>query len=367
MDAVLNMGLQAPVDVQIAGSDQKVAYAVALDMMSQIRRIPDVADVFIPQDIDNPALQLDIDRVRAGELGLSEKEVVGNVITALTSNQMIAPNIWIDPRNNNNYFLNVQYPEGQIRSLADLRAIPLRGPKLVEPTRLDMVSRITRIEAPTEVDHYQIRRTLDIYVRPHGEDLGRLAEAIIKIVARTNMPAGVEVTLRGSVESMRLSLRSFALGLTLSVVLLYLVLVAQFRSFTDPFLILLTFPPGIAGALLALWLSGTPLNVMSLMGLVMLAGIAMSDSILIVEFAHHMVKEGHTVAEAVVTAGTVRLRPILMTSLATIIGLLPMALKMGEGSEAYAPLALALVGGLTLSLLVTVFIVPAGFLLAYRD
>jgi multidrug efflux pump subunit AcrB len=208
MEAVLNMGMQAPIDIQVAGTDQKAGYAVALDMMSQIRRVPDVADVFIPQDIDNPALQLDIDRVRAGELGLSEKEVVGNVITALTSNQMIAPNIWIDPRNNNNYFLNVQYPEGQIRSLADLRAIPLRGPKLLQPTRLDMVSRITRIEAPTEVDHYPISRTLDIYVRPHGQDLGRIADAITKITARTNMPAGIDATLRGSVEAMRLSLRS---------------------------------------------------------------------------------------------------------------------------------------------------------------
>jgi len=145
VDAVLNMGMQAPIDIQVAGTDQKAAYQSALEMMSRIRQIPDVADVYIPQDIDNPALRLDIDRVRAGELGLSEKEVVGNVITALTSNQMIAPNIWIDPRNNNNYFLNVQYPEGQIRSLDDLRSIPLRGPKLLQPTRLDMVSRISRI------------------------------------------------------------------------------------------------------------------------------------------------------------------------------------------------------------------------------
>ena len=366
VDAVLNMGMQAPIDVQVAGTDQKAGYRTALDMAARIRRIPDVADVFIPQDIDNPALRLDIDRVRAGELGLSEKEVVGNVITALTSNQMIAPNIWIDPRNNNNYFLNVQYPEGQIRSLDDLRAIPLRGPKLTQPTRLDMVSHISRIEAPTEVDHYQIRRTLDIYVRPHGEDLGRIADGIAKILAGTKMPEGIEATLRGSVEAMRLSLRSFAVGLSLSVVLLYLVLVAQFRSFTDPFLILLAFPPGITGALLTLWLTGTPLNVMSLMGLVMLAGITMSNSILIVEFAHHLVKEGHQIAEAVITSCAVRLRPILMTTLATIIGLLPMALKMGEGSESYAPLAMALVGGLGLSVVVTVFVVPAGFFLVYR-
>lgn len=366
VDAVLNMGMQAPIDIQVAGTDQKAGYRVALDMLSKIRRMAGVADVYIPQDIDNPALRLDIDRVRAGELGLSEKEVVGNVITALTSNQMIAPNIWIDPRNNNNYFLNVQYKEGQIRGVDDLRAIPLRGPKLLQPTRLDMVSQITRIEAPTEVDHYQIRRTLDIYVRPHGEDLGRIADAISRMITQTKMPEGIEAVVRGSVEAMRSSLRSFALGLSLSVVLLYLVLVAQFRSFTDPFLILLAFPPGIAGALLALWLTGTPLNVMSLMGLVMLAGVTMSNSILIVEFAHHLVQEGHEVSEAVVTSCAVRLRPILMTTLATMIGLLPMALKMGEGSESYAPLALVLVGGLGLSVVVTVFAVPAGFLLAYR-
>jgi multidrug efflux pump subunit AcrB len=366
VDAVLNMGMQAPIDIQIGGTDQKAGYQTALEMVSRIRRIPEVADVYIPQDLDNPALKLDIDRVRAGELGLSEKEVVGNVITALTSNQMIAPNIWIDPKNNNNYFLNVQYRENQIRNISDLKSIPLHGQRLLQPTRLDMVAKISPITAPTEVDHYQIRRTLDIYVRPHGEDLGRIADSIAKIIASTKMPAGIDAIVRGSVEAMRSSLSSFAVGLSLSVVLLFLVLVAQFRSFVDPLLILLAFPPGIAGAFLTLWLTRTPLNVMSLMGIVMLAGITMSNSILIVEFAHHLLKEGHDVQEAVVTSCAVRLRPILMTTLATIIGLLPMALKMGEGSESYAPLAMALVGGLAVSVVVTIFIVPAGFYIAYR-
>ena len=190
VDAVLNMGMQAPIDVQIAGTDQQAGYQLALDMASKIRRLPNVADVFIPQDLDYPALRLDIDRVRAGELGLSEKEVVGNVITALTSNQMIAPNVWIDPRNNNNYFLNVQYAEGAIRSLADVRAIPLRGPKLTQPTRLDMVSRISAIQAPTEVDHYQIRRTLDIWVRPHSEDLGRVADGVADVIGQHQAAEG---------------------------------------------------------------------------------------------------------------------------------------------------------------------------------
>jgi multidrug efflux pump subunit AcrB len=365
VDAVLNLGLAAPIDVQVGGTDLHASYASTLELARQIRQIPGIADVFIPQDLDYPALRLEVDRTRAGELGLSEKEVVQNVITALTSNQMVAPNIWIDPKNNNNYFLNVQYPEQQIKSLLDLKSIPLHGAGLKSPTRLDMVSNITRFEAPTEVDHYQIRRVLDIYVRPLGEGLGGIADQINGILTRTKLPAGVNVTLRGMVDGMRSSFRSFALGLTLSVLLLYLILVAQFRSFIDPFIILLAFPPALSGVLLTLWMTGTTLNVMSLMGVVMLAGIAMSDSILIVEFAHRLLREGMAVREAVATAGRVRLRPVLMTSLATIIGLLPMALKFGEGSEAYAPLARALVGGLSVSLFFTVFIVPAGFSLAY--
>src|SRR5580700_9483605 len=365
VDAVLNLGLAAPIDVQVAGTNLQVSYQTTLDLARQIGHLPGVADAFIPQDLDYPALRLDIDRTRAGELGLSEKEVVQNVITALTSNQMVAPNIWIDPKNNNNYFLNVQYPEQQIQSLLDLRAIPLHTAGLKRATRLDMVSRISRFEAPTEVDHYQIRRVLDIYVRPLSEDLGSIADQIDGLISRAKLPSGVDVTVRGMVEGMRSSFKSFALGLTLSVLLLYLILVAQFRSFIDPFIILLAFPPGLTGVLLTLWLTSTTLNVMSLMGVVMLAGIAMSNSILIVEFAHHLRREGMAPTEAVVTASRVRLRPVLMTSLATVIGLLPMALKLGDGSESYAPLARALIGGLSVSVLFTVFLVPAGFRLAY--
>jgi multidrug efflux pump subunit AcrB len=365
IDAVLNLGLAAPIDVQLGGTNLKDSYAASLDLARQIRQIHGVADAFIPQDVDYPALKLEIDRTRAGELGLSEKEVVQNVITALTSNQMVAPNIWIDPKNNNNYFLNVQYPEQQIESLLDLKSIPLHGVGLKRPTRLDMVSSITRFEAPTEVDHYQIRRVLDIYVRPLGEGLGSIADQIDGLISRAKLPPGVDVTVRGMVEGMRSSFKSFALGLTLSVLLLYLILVAQFRSFIDPFIILLAFPPGLTGVLLTLWLTNTTLNVMSLMGVVMLAGIAMSNSILIVEFAHHLRREGMAPREAVAMASRVRLRPVLMTSLATVIGLMPMALKFGEGSEAYAPLARALIGGLSVSVLFTVFLVPAGFCLAY--
>lgn len=366
VESTLNMGLPAPIDVQISGSDLQANYKLALDLADEIRRTPGIADVFIPQDLDQPALRLNINRVRARELGLSQREVVSNVITALTSNQMIAPSLWLDPRNGNPYYLAVQYAEKQVKDMADLSAIPLRGPASAQPTRLDMVSSIERVEGPTEVDHYQIRRAINVFISPVSEDLSAAAANIDRLIAKAALPKGTEVTLRGMVQSMRTSFTSFGIGLLLSVLLLYLILVAQFRSFTDPFIILLALPPAIIGVLLTLWLTGTTLNVMSLMGILMLAGVALSNSILIVEFAHHLIHEGMSIGEGIIRACRVRLRPVLMTSLATIIGLLPMALKLGEGSEAYAPLARALLGGLAMSVLCTVFLVPAGFYLAYR-
>ena len=365
VDAVLNLGLPAPIDVQVAGTNMEQAYATALKLSAKIRNINGVADVFTPQDVDYPALQLDVDRTRAGEMGLDQQEVVDNIITALTSNTMIAPSFWIDPNTGNDYMLTVQYPEDQVKSLADLKAIPLRAAEGKDPTRLDMVSNVRRIKSPTEVDHYQLRRTIDIYVRPLNEDLGKIANAIDGIIAQTQVPTGLSITLRGMVQGMRASFTSFTLGLSLAVVLLYLILVAQFRSFLDPFIIILAVPPGLSGVILTLWLTGTTLNVMSLMGVVMLVGIAVSNSILIVEFTRHLREEGMPVRDAVANACRVRLRPVLMTSLATIIGLLPMALKLGAGSESYAPLARAILGGLSVSVALTVFLVPAAYVLVY--
>jgi multidrug efflux pump subunit AcrB len=366
VDAVLNLGLPAPIDVQVAGTNMEKSYQTALGLAARIRKIPGVADAFIPQDIDYPALQLDVDRTRASELGLDQREVVDNVITALTSNQMIAPSFWIDPKTGNDYMLTVQYPENQVKTLMDLKSIPLRGPNNADPTRLDMISNVRRIKSPTEVDHFQLRRTTDIYVRPLNEDLGKIASGIDKVISETTVPEGLSVTLRGMVQGMRASFQSFSVGLCLSVVLLYLILVAQFRSFVDPFIILLAVPPGLTGVMLTLVLTKTTLNVMSLMGVVMLVGIAVSNSILIVEFTRHLREEGLGVRGAVATACRVRLRPVLMTSLATIIGLMPMALKLGAGSESYAPLARAILGGLTVSVLLTVFLVPAAYYLVYK-
>jgi len=366
VDAVLNLGLPAPIDIQVAGSNMGQAYDTAMKLSAQLRNIDGVADVYTPQDVDYPALEVDVDRVRAGQMGLDQREVVDNVITALTSNQMIAPSYWIDPKSGNDYMLTVQYPENQVKTLTDLKSIPLRASGQLEPTRLDMISNVRRIKAPTEVDHYQLRRTIDIYVRPLNEDLGTIANAIDGIIARTKVPEGLTVTLRGMVQGMRASFTSFALGLGISVVLLYLILVAQFQSFIDPFIILVAVPPGLAGVILTLWLTDTTLNVMSLMGVVMLVGIAVSNSILIVEFTRRLREGGMRVREAVAMACRVRLRPVLMTSLATIIGLLPMALKLGAGSESYAPLARAILGGLSVSVALTVFLVPAAYVLVYE-
>jgi len=365
-DAVLNQGLPAPIDLQVSGQDLKSTYHVATDLARRIRNLRGVSDVYIPQDIDYPALRLQVDRVHAGELGLNQREVVDNVITALTSNQMIAPGYWIDPRTGNDYFLTVQYPESDINSLSSLKGIPIRSASSKEPAFLDQVVKVSNFKAPTEVDHYQIQRVIDVYVSPATEDLGRVANDVDKVAAQTHLPEGVGLVMRGMVEGMRQSFRSFGFGLLLALALLYLVLVAQFRSFVDPFLILLAVPTGLTGVLLLLWLTGTTLNVMSLMGVVMMVGIVTSNSILIVEFAHHLETE-MSVRNAVVTSCRIRLRPILMTSLATVFGLIPMALKLETGSEAYASLGRAIIGGLIVSVAIAVFIVPAAYLLVYRN
>ena len=365
VDAVINLGLPAPIDIQVSGNNLDQVYGTAAKLAQPVRELKDVSDVLIPQDIDYPALELDVDREKAGLLGLSQKEVVDNVITALTSNGMIAPNYWIDPKSGNPYLLTVQYPEDAVKTVTDLKQIPLRGVKSSEPTFLDSVVKVKTIPSPTEVDHYQLFRVVDVYVSPKTEDLGAVANQVDDIIKKTQLPEGVRVNLRGSVQGMRSSFRSFGIGLILSVVLVYLILVAQFASWEDPFIILLAIPPGLAGVLLFLLATHTTLNVMSLMGVVMMVGIVVSNSILIVEFARHLHHDGKPVKEAVSLASRMRLRPILMTSLATVLGMIPMAIGAEPGSEQYAPLARAIIGGLLVSVAVTVYLVPAVYLIVH--
>jgi len=397
VDAILNSGMPAPIDVQVSSSNLEQINGIAQNLAAEIRQLHGVGQVYIPQDMNYPALRLDVDRVHAGELGLTQKDVVDNVITALNSNYMIAPNYWVDRKSGNDYYLTVQYFEkGQaaIHNMADLGQIPLRDPKAsadmncgpsghpalgkAQPgwacaeggrptTVLSNVVSVKQVQTPTEVDHYQIQRAIDIYVTPKGEDLQRVTSAIRDILAKDkkSIPDNVRVNLRGMVQGMEASFTSFAFGFLISFLLLFLILTAQFKSFIDPFLIMLAIPMGFVGVLIILPLTGSTLNVMSLMGVLMLVGIADSNSILIVDFAHNLEKQGLTPADAVITACRVRLRPILMTSLATIIGMIPMALKLGTGAEQYAPMAKAIIGGLTSSVLLTIFIVPAAYLLVY--
>ena len=422
VDAVLNMGMPAPIDVQVSSPDLHQIYGIAQELAGRIRSLPGVGEVYIPQDLNYPALRLDVDRVHAGELGLTQKDVVDNVITALNSNYMIAPNYWVDRKSGNDYYLTVQYFEkgrAAIHNMTDLGQIPLRsqsdgqpkgaslscGPRQTNPlsmkpmratkpetpawacgesmpsprpaqppeiarrarpiTVLDNVVKANFVQTPTEVDHYQIQRIVDIYVTPSGEDLGRVTNDLKRIIGNANIPSNVRVNLRGMVEGMQASFKSFGLGFILSFALLFLILTAQFKSFIDPLLIMLAIPMSFVGVLLILPLTHSTLNVMSLMGVLMLVGIADSNSILIVDFAHNLEREGLSTADAVITACRVRLRPILMTSLATIIGMIPMAMKLGTGAEQYAPMARAIIGGLTSSVLLTIFIVPAAYLLVY--
>jgi len=366
VDAVLNLGLPAPLDIQVSGSNFEATHRIAAEIAGRARTLTGVSDVLVPQDIDYPSLKLDVDRVHASQLGLNEKEVVGNVITALTSNAMIAPSYWVDPKSGNDYLLTVQYPEDLIHNFADLSAVPLRGTRSDHATQLDTVSSLRHIESPTEVDHYQLRREMDVYVAPSGEDLSGVLSSVQDIIQGTKLPDGVRVTVRGSAQAMQTSFSAFGFGLILATLLVYLILVAQFQSFIDPLLILLAVPTGLTGVLLILFLTGTTLNVMSLMGVVMMVGIVVSNSILIVEFTNRLREEGRSLREAVSLACRVRLRPVLMTSLATLMGLIPMALKLGTGSEAYAPLARAIIGGLAVSVVLTVFIVPAAYYVVHR-
>ena len=368
VDSVVNQGMPAPIDIQVSGNNQQAAYDVASEMARKLRSMRDVSDVLIPQDLDYPGLQLDVRREMAARLGLTASDVVNNVVTALTSNGMIAPSYWVDPRNGNNYFLTVQYGNQQINSMTmeDFKQIPLKAANNSNPTVLENVADIKVINTPTEVDHYQLFRVIDVYVAPRGEDLGALSSQVQKLIKDTKLPPNVRIQVRGSVLAMQQSFKSFGIGLMLAIVLVYLILMAQFASFIDPFIILLAIPSGITGVILILLLTGTTLNVMSLMGLIMMTGIVVSNSILIVDVTRRYREEGMPIAEAVALACRVRLRPILMTSLATILGLIPMALALEAGSEQYAPLARAIIGGLTVSVVVTVFLVPAAYLLIHR-
>ncbi len=392
IDGVINQGLPAPIDVQIKSNDMDSAYNLARQLATKIQSMPNVSNVYIPQSVNYPGLALNIDRERASLIGLSTRDVVDDVITALTSDGMVAPSYWIDPHTGNNYMVTVQYANQWIdnMSLEDMKSIPLRGvrpsgyapaqesgeadpatPQLLNGDHaagyvpLGEVADISEISTPTEVDHMQIRRVIDIFVATKTEALDGVGARINKLLADTKHDRNTVIDVRGAVVNMNEAFHDFGYGLIIAVLMVYLILMAQFTSFIDPFIILLAIPPGLAGVVLILLLTGSTLNIMSLMGVIMMAGIVVSNSILIVEFAGILHREGEPLLQATVTACRVRLRPILMTSLATLLGMIPLALGLEAGSEQYAPLARAIIGGLAFSVVVTVFLVPAVYLLIH--
>ncbi len=392
IDGVINQGLPAPIDIQISSMDMDSAFALAKSLSAKIKTMPNVSGVYIPQDLDYPGIALNIDREKASLIGLSAQDVVDDVITAMTSDGMIAPSYWIDPKSGNNYMVTVQYRNRALfnMSMQDFQNIPLRGvhPPGYSPTDeargaedlspaawktnhsagytpLDSVADIQLINTPTEVDHYQIRRVIDIFVATKTEALQGVGSDINKLLKKTKTDRNTVITVRGAVVSMNRAFLEFGIGLIISVLMVYLILMSQFRSFIDPFIILMAIPPGLAGVLVTLLITGSTLNIMSLMGVIMMTGIVVSNSILIVEFAGILHKQGLPLLEAVVQSCKVRLRPILMTSLATLLGMIPMALGLEAGSEQYAPLARAVIGGLAASVIVTIFLVPAVYLIIH--
>src|SRR5579863_5571973 len=392
VDGVINQGLPAPIDIQIKSQDMDHSFVLAQEIAAKVQTIPNVSSVYIPQSVNYPGLALNIDRQRASMVGISTKEIVDDVITALTSDGMVAPSYWIDPKSGNNYMVTVQYTNRWINnmSMEDLKNIPLRGIRpagyapmqeglQADPVRgqysqdgnssgylpLGAVADIRQINTPTEVDHYQIRRVVDIYVATKTEALQTVGARIQNVLSGIQHDRNTVIDIRGAVVSMNEAFRDFGVGLVIAVVLVYLILMAQFTSFVDPFIIIMAVPPGLTGVVLILLATGSTLNIMSLMGVIMMTGIVVSNSIIIVEFAGILHRQGQPLLEAVVHSCKIRLRPILMTSLATLLGMIPMALGLEAGSEQYAPLARAVIGGLAASVAVTVFLVPAVYLVIH--
>jgi multidrug efflux pump subunit AcrB len=377
VSAALNFGLPSPIDVQASGNNLGVAHGIAERVRSAIADVPGAVDVRIQQRQDYPAIAIDVDRVRAAHLGLTPKAVVQNVVTSLNSSINFDPAFWVDESNGNHYFLGVQYDERTIDSLATLENIPIStGTNNVLDTHpaaangvaapgahsalLTNLATFKRTTAPTEVNHLNISRVIDVFANVDGRDVGSVAADIERRLAalRADLPAGYSIDMRGEVQSIAESFASLGFGFLLATVLIYLVMVAQFRSFLDPFVIMFAVPLGLIGVVGTLLLTGTTLNVQSFMGVIFMVGIAVSNSVLLVEFANRLRAAGRPLADAAVEAGAVRLRPILMTSLAAVLGLLPMAIGLGHGSEANVPLARAVVGGLSVSTALTLFVVP---------
>lgn len=382
--AALNFGLPSPINIQIEGNKLDVAGKLAQRVETMAENVPGAVDVRIQQKLDYPQIAVDVDRTRAAFLGISQQNVVKNIVTAFNSSVNFSPSFWIDNKNGNHYFIGAQYPESQIVSMSTLEHVPITGSQPDSTTLLKNIATFRRTTAPAEVQHLNISRVTDIYANVDGRDIGSVADemelGIARIrdeMAREDAEAvtagkpksweGYKIEMRGEIKSMKESFRSLGFGLLLATILVYLVMVAQFRSFLDPFIVMFAVPLGLIGVLATLYLTGSTLNVQSFIGVIFMVGIAVSNSVLIVDFANRLRAEGKSVVEAAIESARIRFRPIVMTSLAAVFGLLPMAIGFGHGSEANVPLARAVVGGLSVSTLMVLFFVPVLYSIFKRE
>jgi multidrug efflux pump subunit AcrB len=357
---VLNFGLAAPIDLQVVGAigHEDETYAVAEKLAARVKQIPGAVDVHLAQVREQPALKIDVDRTMAGQLGLTERDVANDLLVSLASSSMVGPSYWLDPRGVQ-YTVAVQTPQPEIDSLAALKATPISTGN-AQPQMLSNMAQVSRTTGPVNITHYNNKRTFDVQTNVDRADLGSVADAVQKVVdeLKPTFARGTTVTLRGQAESMRSSFRGLGFGLIFAVMLVYLLMVMNFQSWLDPFIILMALPGAVAGIAWILFLTHTTLSVPALMGSIMCVGVATANSILVVTFANDQRKLGFDAMKAALAAGMTRIRPVLMTALAMIIGMLPMSLGLGEGGEQNAPLGRAVIGGLLLATITTLFFVP---------
>jgi multidrug efflux pump subunit AcrB len=375
VNQVLNFGLSAPIDIQIENKDYYQSYDYARKLRDGIKAIPGVEDVAIKQVLDYPSLNLDIDRVRAAQMGLTQKDIATNILVSLSSSSLISPSFFLNPLNSVNYPVVVQVPYQKVNSVKDLMNMPITSsnfqftsnpsatPSDVPITQTQTMGNIAQITTGAQFNqfnHYTVQRVMNISANVEGHDLGSVSSAIQKkIDGLGKLPAGMKITLRGQSEVMNSSFSTLGLGLLLAIALVYLLMVVLFQSWLDPFIIMLALPGALMGILWMLTLTGTTVNVVSLMGSIVAVGIAVSNSILMVSFANDIrVIKGLNSIQGALEAGKTRLRPVLMTAIAMVLGMIPMSIGAGEGGEQNAPLGRAVIGGLVVATIFTLFIVP---------
>jgi multidrug efflux pump subunit AcrB len=364
---ILNFGLPAPIDIQIDGANIERNRQVANQILSDIRTVPGIVDPRIEQTFDYPKFDIQVDRTKAAQSGYTEKDVVNNVLNSLSGSFQITPMFFMNYENGVSYNFAEQPPQYRIGSIQDLEDIPLSYRQQGNPGILADVASIRRSSEMEAIFHYNIRRVVDVYAAVQDRDLGAVTRDVQKIVDkdRTLLPRGSFVTIRGQVDTMRSSYASLLGGLVFSIILVYLLIVVNFQSWLDPFIIITALPAALAGIVLFLFLTHTTLSVPALTGAIMCMGVATANSILVVSFAREQLASHRDAIQAALEAGYTRFRPVLMTASAMIIGMIPMALGLGDGGEQNAPLGRAVIGGLILATLATLIFVPTVFSLLH--